>query len=205
MTIARRLLLLAGAAPLVLVALGVFTHLELAAIESRSRFVAKVQVPSLSVLGNISRAFEEMRVGLRDHLLARDQGARVTSRQVFSARQAELDQLVRKYADTLVSDDRDRRLLDEFRASCGSWSSNAGELMALTDGGKGDEAARQLAGPAMAALGVRVGEVLREWIDHNQVLAAAAGDAIVVDLESARRHNRIALALALVLSGGLGF
>ena len=40
MTIARRILLLAGAVPLVLVALGVLNHLELARIESRSRFVA---------------------------------------------------------------------------------------------------------------------------------------------------------------------
>ena len=56
----------------------------------------------------------------------------------------------------------------------------------------------------MAALGVRVGEVLRDWIAHNQNLASAAGEAVVASLEDARRDNRIALALALVLSGGLG-
>jgi hypothetical protein len=77
--------------------------------------------------------------------------------------------------------------------------------MALADGGKQEEAARRLAGGGMAALGVRSGELLRDWIAHNQKLASSAGDATVVDLEAARRHNRIALVLALIVSGGLGF
>ena len=109
MTIARRILLLVGLAPLILAALGLLTHAELARIESRSRFVAETQVPSLSSLGNISRAFEEMRVALRDHLLAPDAAGRTKARQAFDARRDELDQLLRNYADTLVSDDRDRR------------------------------------------------------------------------------------------------
>ena len=96
MTIARRILLLVGLAPLILAALGLLTHVELATIESRSRFVAETQVPSLSSLGNISRAFEEMRVALRDHLLAPDAAGRTKARQAFDARRAELDQLLRK-------------------------------------------------------------------------------------------------------------
>src|SRR5215813_2985689 len=110
MTIARRILVLASAVPLVLVALGVLNHLELTRIESRSRFVAETQVPSLSALGNIARAFEEMRVALREARLAR-------TRETFAGRRSDLDRLLGEYADSLVSDDRDRRLLDEFRAS----------------------------------------------------------------------------------------
>ena len=129
MTIARRILLLAGAAPLVLVALGALNHFEVAGIESRIRFVAEVQVPSLAAVGNISRCFEEMRVGLRDHLLATDAAGLARSRQTVNVRQTELDQRLRQYADTLVSDDRDRRLLDEFRALSGEWTSAAKRLM----------------------------------------------------------------------------
>src|SRR4029079_4175272 len=117
MTIARRILILAGAAPLVLLALGALTHLDLARIESHSRFVAETQVPSLSALGNISRAFEEMRVALRDHVLAPDAVSRARSRRALELHKGELDELLRRYADGLVSDDRDRRLLDEFKAS----------------------------------------------------------------------------------------
>ena len=141
MTIARRILLLVGLAPLILAALGVLTHAELARIESRSRFVAETQVPSLSSLGNISRAFEEMRVDLRDHLLAPDAAGRAKARQAFDARRDELDQLLRSYADTLVSDDRDRRSLDEFRVQDAEWVSAATEVMALADGGRREESA----------------------------------------------------------------
>ncbi len=204
MTIARRILLLTGAAPLVLVVLGALIHFEVARIESRSRFVAEVQVPSLSAVGNISRSFEEMRVGLRDHLLASDAAGLARSRRTVDARRAELDQLFRRYADTLVSDDRDRRLLDEFRALSGEWTSAANRLMEMTDGGRRDEAARLLAGDAMSGLGVRVGDALRDWIAHNQELAASAGEAAVVSLGDARRHSRVALALGLILSGALG-
>src|SRR5262245_28486920 len=120
MTIARRILLLAAATPLVLVALGVFNQVELARIEGRSRFVAQKQVPSLSALGNISLAFEQIRVTLRDHLLA-DAAGRPAARKAFAAREADLVRLLREYADALVSDDQDRRLLDEFRIASAGW------------------------------------------------------------------------------------
>jgi len=58
MTIARRIILLAATVPLVLIALGLFNHFELASIESKSRFVQENQVPGLSALGNISRTFD---------------------------------------------------------------------------------------------------------------------------------------------------
>src|SRR5512134_2203504 len=136
MTIARRLLFLAGVVPLVLLVLGVLNHLELARIESRSRFVAQMQVPSVSALGHIARSFEEMRVILRDHLLAVDAAASANARQAFAARRAELDQQVRRYGDTLVSDDKDRRLLDEFRAVSGQWIAGASDVTALADAGR---------------------------------------------------------------------
>ena len=204
MTIARRILLLASATPLVLIALGVLTHVELARIESGSRFVAQKQVPSLSALGNIARTFEEMRVALRDHLLASDDEGRTRAREALHARRAELEQMVRQFADTLVSDDRDRRLLDGFRASSAEWNSASADVVALSDAGQREEGARLLLGPRMSGLGAQTGEALRDWIAHNQSLAAQAGEATVVGLGDARRHTRSALALALILSGVLG-
>ena len=136
MTIARRILLLAGVTPLVLIALGVLNQTELGSIEQRSRFVAQVQVPSLSVLGNISRTFEEMRVALRDHVLATDPASRAAAREAFTTRQGELVRLLRQYADGLVSDERDRRLLDEFRVTHAEWTSEAEALMSLSESGR---------------------------------------------------------------------
>src|SRR5262245_28461304 len=105
MTIARRILLLAAATPLVLLALGALNQFELGNVEERSRFVAEKQVPSLSTLGNISRTFEEMRVALRDRVLAIDQAARDRAKDRFAQRESELGDLLRQYADGLVSDE----------------------------------------------------------------------------------------------------
>jgi signal transduction histidine kinase/CheY-like chemotaxis protein/HPt (histidine-containing phosphotransfer) domain-containing protein/HAMP domain-containing protein len=204
MTIARRILLLVGLAPLILAALGLLTHAELARIESRSRFVAETQVPSLSSLGNISRAFEEMRVALRDHLLAPDAAGRTKARGALETRRDELDRLLRNYADTLVSDDQDRRLLDEFRVQNAEWTSAATEIMSLVDGGRREEGVSLLASARVAAVGAHTGDALRAWIAHNQDLAAIAGADTLVGVEDARRHTYLALALALLLSGGLG-
>ncbi|HEY7409226.1 MAG TPA: response regulator, partial [Vicinamibacteria bacterium] len=204
MTIARRILLLAAVSPLVLISLGVFSHLELKRIESRSRFVAENQVPSLSTLGHVSRVFEEMRVALRDHVHATDTAGRASAREALAARGSELRERLRQYADTLVSDDRDRRLLDEFRTSNAEWASAAAEVMALADAGKHDEASATLASPRVAALGAHAGSALHAWIAHNEALATRAGEAAISSLEDARRHSRLALVVALVLSGGLG-
>ena len=61
MTIGKRLVLLLTVPLLALAALGIFTRLQLTTTETRSRFVADIQVPSLAALGNISRIFAEMR------------------------------------------------------------------------------------------------------------------------------------------------
>ena len=70
MTIGKRLALLLTVPLLALVALGIFTRLQLTTIETPSRFVADTQVPSLAALGNISRIFAEMRIHVRNHVLA---------------------------------------------------------------------------------------------------------------------------------------
>jgi PAS domain S-box-containing protein len=203
-TIARRLLLLAAAVPLVLVALGVLNHVELGQIESRSRFVSETQVPSLAALGNVSRAFEEMRVSLRDHVLAEDEAGRDKARASFDGLRAELDQRLRDYADSLISDERDRRLLDDFHDTYGTWTATAAQVMSLADAGQHDAAARLLASEPVASLGGRAAGALRGWIEHNERLADAAGEASLSNVASARRHNRVALGLALLASGGLG-
>ena len=77
MTIAKRLVLLLAVPLLALVGLGVFTRLQLTTIETRSRFVADMQVPSLAALGNISRIFAEMRIHVRNHVLATTEADRL--------------------------------------------------------------------------------------------------------------------------------
>jgi PAS domain S-box-containing protein len=203
MTIARRILLIAVSTPLVLVALGVFNQIELTGIESRSRFVSEKQVPSVSAVGTIALTFEQMRVALRDHLLATDSSARLAARQAFEQRRGELVRLQRQYADTLISDDQDRRLLNEFGTASAEWMKDAGEVMSLVESGHREEA-KALLDQRVAGEGARAGDAFGGWVAHNQALAADAGVESLKRLEGARRHFLLALIIALLLSGGLG-
>ena len=178
MTIARRILLLVGLAPLVLARpRRAQPRPSWRGSSPAAGSWPRSRCPSLSALGNISRTFEEMRVALRDHLLAPDAAGRTKARGTFDARRGELDQLLRSYADTLVSDDRDRRSLDEFRAAGRRVDRpRRRKIMALSDAGR-PRRRRAACWPAAAwpALGAHAGEALREWIAHNQDLAASAG------------------------------
>ena len=115
MTIGKRLVLLLAVPLLALVGLGVFTRFQLTTIETRSRFVADKQVPSLASLGNISRVFAELRVQLRNDVLATSEAERARVRSTFERDEVELRRLLDDYERRLISDDRDGRLLNDYR------------------------------------------------------------------------------------------
>ena len=75
MTIAKRLALLLALPIVVLVALCAFVHRELTNIQNKSRFVSELQIESLAALGNISTNITDMRVTVRNYLLAEDEAA----------------------------------------------------------------------------------------------------------------------------------
>src|SRR3974377_447057 len=104
MTIARRLALLAAVPILVLIALGGFLLYELNQIEKKSRLVAELQVESLAALGNISRNLAEGRVNLRNCLLAGEKEGQVELAKAFRDNSAELNRLLDRYGDALISD-----------------------------------------------------------------------------------------------------
>src|ERR1700752_3602254 len=104
MTIAKRLILLLAVPLLALVGLGVFTRLQLTTIETRSRFVGELQIPRLASLGNISRTFAELRLHVRNHVLATSEAERLKVRSAFEQAEAELARLLGQYERSLISD-----------------------------------------------------------------------------------------------------
>src|SRR3954464_7754057 len=109
MTIARRLIILAVVPLVVLLGLGFFSWIQLAKVETRTRYAGELQVESLAALGNISRQLTEMRVNVRSYLLARDSGERVNAKAAIDESKATLTRLLQRYLDELVSDTQDKR------------------------------------------------------------------------------------------------
>src|SRR5215470_5452808 len=121
MTIARRLMILLAVPLLALLGLGVFTRMQLSRIEERGKFVADTQIPSLALLGNLSRTFAELRVNVRSDLLVTNHAEQAKLRSAFDSGEAEVNRMVRRYADGLVSDEQERRLLNDYRDLSRDW------------------------------------------------------------------------------------
>jgi signal transduction histidine kinase/DNA-binding response OmpR family regulator/HAMP domain-containing protein len=204
-TIARRLLILLAVPLLILVGLGVFARIQLGTIEAQTRFLAEKQVGSLAVLGNVSRAYTEMRVHIRSYLLTDDKAEQARARGLFAVDKAEVIKLLDRYGDAFVSDDRDRRLFVEYQALARQYIEGAEAVMALVDAGQRPIALATLNTGSLAAIDDRLSKSSAEWIRHNEALALAAGEVTVGLIEDGRRRQHIAIAIALALTGGLGF
>ena len=98
MTIAKRLVVLLTVPLLALVGLGIFTRVQLDKIEARSRFVAESRIVALAALGNLSRSFAELRVSMRNHLLASTDAQRLAARAAFDEDERAVNRLLQELA-----------------------------------------------------------------------------------------------------------
>ena len=204
MTIAKRLIVLLAVPLAALVALGVFTRLQLEQIEARSRFVAESRIVALATLGNLSRGSAELRVNLRSHLLATTNADRTAARQLFDDDEREVNRLMQEYADGLILGDKDRRLLNEYQSVSREWIAGAKHTMSLADEGRAGEALAQFTG-RIGELGLRLSKVSNEWIAHDQEAATAAGKQAVAVIERFQRRMLVANLTALLVTSLLGF
>ena len=205
MTITKRLVVLLAVPLVALVGLGVFTRWQLTTIETRSRFVADLQIPSLATLGNISRAFAELRVQLRNHVLATSDAERAKVRSAFERDEAELGRLLDDYERSLISDERDRRLLNDYRAQYRDWLNRGKQVMSLASKGQRDEAGTLLGDPTTLDMGERLNHASGEWIRLNEELADSASRTVVESIAASRWRSLAANAAAILLTALLGF
>ncbi len=205
MTIAKRLVVLLAVPLLAMASLAVFTRLQLTTIETRSRFVAELQVPSLAALGNISRAFAELRAQLRNHVLATSADERAKVMSAFERDEAELARLLDDYERRLISDDRDRRLLSDYRAQYREWLTRAKQVMALSTAGHSGEASALLRDAETLELGERLNRAAAEWIGLNEDLANSTSRTVVQSITASRSRILAVNSAAIALTALLGF
>ena len=203
MTIARRLLILLSIPVLALLGLGWFTSVQLAGIESRSRFVAENQIGSLVTLAAIDRSYSGQRIILRNHLISGDPSRQAQFEADFRTGTTESERLLALYADRFISDAQDRRLLEEFRRLGQEWTRGAEQVMELSRTGRANEARALLLGP-LTDLALRFGETNKEWTRHNEQLATKTGAAVVTAIKQSGTEIATATAAALALAALLG-
>src|SRR5262245_46218969 len=204
MTIGKRLLVLLAVPLVALLLSGVVARIQLSAIQERSRFVADSQLAVVAAVGNIYRSFAEIRVNVRDFLLASDQRQRDAARAAFDENDRTLTRLLQQYGDSFVSDARNRRLLGEFRDLSRQYLVETRHAMDLAAAGRRDDALAYFR-DVIAPTGVNVGQVSSEWIEYNRDLGSRVARDAVVAIESTRSNILAGTAVALLLTGLLGF
>jgi PAS domain S-box-containing protein len=202
MNLAKRLALLLAVPLAALVPLGIILHLQLRTIEERGKFVSDMQVPSLAVIGKVTRTFGEVRAQARDYLLAAGDKERAEVQAALEAGETKLAQLLAQYADSYISDERDRRLTSEYRELTTQWITEAKKTMALVAEGKRAQAMERVS-TTMAALAARTQQASSEWIDHNERLAHEASEQTVAAASDARWKWWLSAAAAVVITLGL--
>jgi signal transduction histidine kinase/CheY-like chemotaxis protein/HAMP domain-containing protein len=204
MTIGKRLGILLAVPLVALVGLGIFTRLQLAKIEAQSRFVAESRIAALAALGNVSRGSAELRVNVRGHLIATNDAQRAAARALFDEDERDVNRLLKAYADHLVLDDKDRRLLGEYQTLSREWIAGAKQVMRLSDQGGGADALAFFSS-SLAPTGVRLSKVSNEWIGYDERAAVAAGQESVAVIDQFRSEIFIFNAVAILLTGLLGY
>jgi two-component system, sensor histidine kinase and response regulator len=204
MTIGKRLIVLLAVPLVALLVLGVLGRVRLSEIEERSRFIAENQLEALAALGGITASFAELRVTVRNILLAADASERAAARATFVDSEQTLARLLQQYGDSLISDERDRQFLSDIRNLNRQYILEIRQVMALADEDRRDDAValfRRTAGPT----GVELTRLSSEWIQYNKELGSHAARTALVTIEKTRSQIFGANLAALLLTGFVGF
>ena len=125
---------------LVLCGFGYLSWLQLERIEDRSHFMTENVTHGIAVLSDLGHSVIEMHVNLGGALGTQDPVKQEKYRAAFLKAKEEEIALQRKYADMLLLDSKDRRLMNEFRIVSGEWIASAEQALALSAAGKNEEA-----------------------------------------------------------------
>jgi PAS domain S-box-containing protein len=204
MNLAKRIVLLLAVPVVAFLALGGILGSQLRSIEDHGTFVADLQLPSVASIGHITRKRAELGVLLRDYLLAPSDKERATTLASFRTTETELNQLLDEYADTLISDERDRRLLAEFRDLTRQWADEANRLIALQAAGKHQQALDR-AFAILVPLGNQAHKIAGEWVEHNERLAREGSQTTVTATRDLRWKWWVGNVLAVMVTIALGF
>jgi two-component system, sensor histidine kinase and response regulator len=203
MTIGKRLIVLLAVPLVALLAFGIFARIQLSRIEERSRFVAESQLATVAALGNIAASFAEIRVSLRDFLLASEPGQRAAARAAFDENDRILTRLLQQYGDSPIADEHNRRLFGDFRDLSRRYIAEVRQALDLAAGGRTDDALADFRN-AIAPTGVSLTKVSGEWIQYNKDLGNSAAQAALAAIEETRSKILLANVAALLLTIVLG-
>lgn len=177
MTIARRLILMIGAAAAALLLLAGINHYQMEKVYDATNFNSINVVPSILTLNKAIVAFGSARVRVFRHVLATDSKAMADAEAQIQESRRRIEEALKDY-EPLVINAEDRRLLDSERAALAEYNRGVDHALDLSRQGKKEESKESLKNSSQQA--VHLNEALVAHMKFNDDLgqkSAAEGAA----------------------------
>jgi methyl-accepting chemotaxis protein len=204
MTVAKRLYLLIFSAAIGLVVLAGLGYYQIDKVFESANYGNANTVPSLTVLNNAMKSFSQVRVRLYRHVLNTDASKMDEIESKIKEAQDATAEAFKKY-EPLISDDKDRQLLEANKALFAEYNQAIVPVLRLSRDNR-TEQARDLMTVKAAPIAEKLNSAIEELIDYNEKLGqdgakeaiSAKSFALVVSIAIA-----ISLMAALTLMGFL--
>lgn len=177
------------------VLLGVFSIVQLAAVNNAAVKISEDTVPSIRVAASMRYNLAQYRTREARHILADSDTEMAELMQNATQSRADVDRNVEKYKP-LISSDEERRLFDSFVADYGQYLKISEKVLDLSRQGDKTGAKNALAVDSKPVF-ERAAATLGQLVALNDANATAASD------EAAATYGRARLAIIAVLAGSV--
>jgi len=201
MSIAKRLALLIVVAVLSLIVVGVFGLRQMGSINANLEYASGNSIPSIIVVGKMEGDYLRLRNLVLSYLLSKEDARPAVEKALEAAKQS-LDQDFRDY-EKLISDDKDRKYLDDSRATFKDYMAIAEPALAAAKTG---DLSKALSGMGAAReLSKKMADNLEAHAKYNAQLAEDEVRKASEAYASGRNISLAVILLATILTAGLGY
>ncbi|MBS1156246.1 MAG: methyl-accepting chemotaxis protein [Proteobacteria bacterium] len=203
LTIAKRLQIMIAAAIVGLIILAISGYRVSVNLRGGLEYLDVNTIPSIETIGEINENFLRMRVTVLYHLISKDSAKKTAIEAQIKERQGKIQQLLARYEKELISDAKDKEMLEAAKKSFEGYFSTAALILEKSHADDIDGAEAIMANDSGNL--ARLTEALQAHQDYNDKLAA---DFIQASKAADQRGQVIAVvlvALSILGIGSMGF
>ncbi len=200
MSIAKRLILLLMTSVIALIVLTVVSLVQMGRVYDTANYSNDNIVPSILVLDKALFEFAHIRVRLYRHVLNTDAKAMADIEKKIHEAEDEVTKALKDY-EPLVTNEEDRKLLDEDKRSFTAYMEVVRKTLALSSANQNVEATNALTQAASVA--EHFNDALENHMHFNEKLGKAGAEEAVSAKRTATIGSVVVVLIALVVVGGL--
>ncbi|WP_440030194.1 methyl-accepting chemotaxis protein [Chromobacterium amazonense] len=205
MNISQRLMLTIILAMLALIGVGGYGLWQLHSANERFDYLKVNTFPSIKALDQGVLALTTMRVATYRHGIAADAKSQADAEAQISQSDKDLDQVLATYEKDLLSNDADRKLLQQDRTDLQVYRNNRERFLKASREHPGTAAQAMLVSGPIPDAAKALAKDLNDHIDFNYALADSLSKDNMSAYSAAFGSLVVVIAACLLLSGGLGW